>query len=697
MKQPQTFNLSVAELDSKQAEQELKFLAHRIKQLNIAYYQEDAPLVSDAEYDTLVKRNQELEKKFPLLIRADSPSKMIGSPVKKGFTKIRHKIPMLSLSNCFSLEDVKEFIDRIKRFLGLEEESPIELMCEPKFDGLSFGAMYKKGKLVFAVTRGDGYEGEDITLNIKTIKNFPLNIDLDLDEFEVRGEIFMTREDFDNVNEERRSENLPVFANPRNAAAGSIRQLDPAITARRRLKYFVYSTGFSTQEIATNQFELLKKCKELGFEVNHLSQKLSTLEQIEKFYEQIYKDRATIPYDIDGIVYKVNDFNLQKRLGFVARAPRWATAHKFPAEQAKTIVKDIRVQVGRTGALTPVAELEAVNVGGVIVRRATLHNADEIKRKDIRIGDTVIIERAGDVIPKILKVDSHARQSKSIEFEMPSYCPICESPVEKIKGEAVTRCTGELKCEAQLIERIRHFVSRNALNIAGLGESQIEFFYTKNLIHDPADIFLLEERDKHSLRKISNFSGWGKKSVENLFTAIETSKNVRLDKFIFALGIRYVGEVTAKLLAEQYISLDKFKMAMEALAGNDINIENQLLNIDGIGSKVVNALKNFFSQEESKSIFDRLCSHLNIQNMEIKHNHSPISGKKIVFTGTMQEMTRSEAKSIAENLGAKISSAVTSNTDFVVAGEDAGSKLKKAQELNIKILTEEDWKNLLSQ
>lgn len=695
MKQPETLKLPIEELSAEQAEQELAYLAKWIVRLNKAYYQDDAPLVSDAEYDALFQRNSALERKFPSLVRSDSPSKKIGGGIKKGFIKRKHKQPMLSLSNCFSIEEVEDFALRVKRFLGMSKDSHMEFMCEPKIDGLSFAATYKKGVLEFALTRGDGYEGEDITPNIKTIKNFPQQIPLSMEKFEVRGEIFMSRIDFDDLNEERKIRGQPLFANPRNAASGSIRQLDPTITASRKLKYFVYATGYCSEEIASSQHKLLDKCHDLGFEINHFSKKLSSLAEIEKFYEQIYRDRARIPYDIDGIVYKVDDFTLQKRLGFIARSPRWATAHKFPAEQAKTILNKITVQVGRTGALTPVAELEPVNIGGVIVRRATLHNEDEIKRKDIRIGDTVVIERAGDVIPKIVKVDSHARKSEALEFTMPNYCPVCASPVERIEGEAVARCTGELKCEAQILEKMRHFVSRNALNIDGLGEAQIEFFYERNLLHTPVDIFTLEERDKKSSEKIKDLPGWGEKSANNLFQAIKKSSTVSLDKFIYALGIRYVGEVTAKTLVGQYASITGFNEAMDKLGRNDQEIESQLLDIDGIGGKVVNALKNFFSQPESRDIFNQLLDMLTITDISGKNLNSPIAGKRIVFTGTMTYMTRSEAKSLAESLGAKNSSSVSSNTDFVVAGEEAGSKLKKAKELGIKILSEQEWRKLI--
>ncbi|MEQ9116378.1 MAG: NAD-dependent DNA ligase LigA [Rickettsiales bacterium] len=695
MKRPSTFNIDAEKLDSHEAELELEFLAKEIAKHNHAYYQEDAPKISDQEYDELFKRNQILEDKFPLLIRGDSPSKKIGSEVKKGFSKITHKTPMLSLGNCFSMDDVGDFIDRVKRFLGLGSSQFVDLMCEPKIDGLSFAAMFQSGKLEYAVTRGDGYVGEDITANVKTIKNFPQNIDEKMDQFEVRGEIFIDRDDFDAINQNRKEQGLQLFANPRNAAAGSVRQLDSKVTAERNLKYFIYSVGFCSKPVANNQNDLLKKLESFGFEVNHLSKKCSDLKQIEEYYNRIYSDRPEIPYDIDGIVYKVNDFALQERLGFVARSPRWATAHKFPAEQAKTFVNDITIQVGRTGALTPVALLEAVNVGGVIVRRATLHNADEIKRKDIRIGDKVIIERAGDVIPKIVKVESHQRGSKSVEFEMPNKCPVCSSEVERIEGEAATRCTGELKCEAQLIERIRHFVSRNAMNIDGLGESQIEFFYEKNLIKTPADIYKLQSSNKDSLSRIEHFPGWGKKSVENLFDSIEKSRNVPLNKFIYSLGIRFVGEVTAKMLAQHSVSLDNFTDMMNKLSNNDQAIEAQLLNIDGIGSKVVDALKNFFKQEESNKIFIDLCNHLNVTDVEERDIDSKLAGKKIVFTGTMSKMTRNEAKAKAESLGAKISSSVSAATDFLVAGEEAGSKLKKAKELGVKILDEDAWLELI--
>lgn len=697
MKKPATLNLNVNELDSYQAEKELEYFSKYIAELNKAYYQEDKPKVSDAEYDALFMRNQQIEKSFPLLIRTDSPSNKVGSQVKKTFKKIKHKIPMLSLSNCFSIEDVADFIERVKRFLGMNEEENIAIMCEPKIDGLSFAAMYKKGVLEYAVTRGDGYEGEDITANIRTIKSFPQKIDLQFDEFEVRGEIYMTRDDFDQVNIARKENNQQIFANPRNAAAGSIRQLDPSITAERNLKYYVYATGFCSEVFAKTQEELLHGLKDLDFLVNNLSCKLSSISEIEKFYEEIYRKRPVIPYDIDGVVYKVNDFKLQERLGFIARSPRFATAHKFSAEQAKTILNKIIVQVGRTGALTPVAELEPVNVGGVIVKRATLHNEDEIERKDIRVGDTVIIERAGDVIPKIIKVESHEKDSERIKFVMPKNCPVCGSITRKVDGEAVLRCTGELKCEAQIRERMIHFVSRNALNIDGLGENQIEFFYEKGFLKDPSDIFLLEEKDKRGLISIKNLPGWGEKSAENLFNAIEKSRMVDLDRFIYALGIRHVGEVTAKMLAQQYNSIDNFEHSMFDLVNGNMTVEVQLLDIDGIGSKVVEALKNFFKQQESTEIFKKLCNILIIRDAKQLNIKSPISGKKLVFTGSLVQMTRDEAKAQAEALGAKILSSVSVNTDYVIAGEEAGSKLDKAKELGLKILSEQEWRDLINE
>lgn len=699
MKPPKTLNAAYDKLHSDEAEVELEYLARIISQYNKAYYEHEKPLVSDAEYDMLFQRNIDIEKKFPLLKRHDSPAEKIGSDiVQSSFKKIEHLVPMLSLSNCFSMEEVADFIKRTKRFLGLaqQEDFAIELVCEPKFDGLSFTALYEKGELKYGATRGNGLEGEDVTENIKVVNGFPTKINTGIDKLEVRGEIFITHQEFERINQDRQKENLFLFANPRNAASGSIRQLDIEVTRSRNLEYIVYAIGFASEEVADTQEHLLKKLKSFGFKVSDLYKKTASLKEIEEFYDQLYDSRSKMPFDIDGIVYKVNDFKLQERLGFIARSPRFAIAHKFPAKQAKTLLKSITVQVGRTGALTPVAELEPINIGGVMVKRATLHNQDEIDRKDIRIGDMVVVERSGDVIPNIVEVDLRMRPEVSKKFTLPDKCPVCGSIAKREGDEAVLRCTGELMCEAQRLEHLRHFASKAAFDIEGLGEKQIAFLYEAGYIKTPADIFLLEKNQQMFAVPLESQEGWGKKSVDNLYAAIEKAKNITLDRFIYSLGIRHVGATNAKLLARQFENFANFYQQMLAFANGDRYIEENLLLIDGIGAKVVDSLKMFFSQEYNTQIALDLSKLLNIAEYKPTTVNSPIADKKVVFTGTLETFTRDEAKATAEKLGAKVLSSVSANTDYVIAGKDAGSKLKKAQELSVKVLSEEEWKDLIS-
>lgn len=691
---PITISRPISELDYFEAEAELIWLASAIEQYNNAYYGKNTPLVTDAEYDALFQRNILLEEKFPLLKMPNSPSEKIGSSVAKSrLKKIQHKLPMLSLTNCFSIGDVQDFIDKAKRFLSINHD--IEIFCDPKIDGLSFSAMYKNGSLHHVSTRGNGFEGEEITENMKTIQNFPINIDTAIDELEIRGEIFLTRQEFDRINREREKKQLPLFANPRNAAAGSIRQLDVNVTKSRKLEYIAYSVGFYTSELANTQEHLINELKKLGFNINNNYCKTSDINTMEIFYDKLYNDRVTIPYDIDGIVYKVNDFLLQNRLGFIARSPRFATAHKFPAEQAQTKIKDISIQVGRTGALTPVAELEPINIGGVIVRRATLHNQDEINRKDTRIGDTVIIERSGDVIPHIISVNLQRRPKNTIKFIIPNKCPVCNSDAKKDDAESVIRCTGNLQCKAQILERLIHFASKKAFDINGLGQKQVIFLYENKYIITPVDIFHLTEIDsrKNFTTQLEYNDRWGKKSVENLYQSIETSKNVSLSRFIYSLGIRHVGEVTAKLIAQQCKSFEVFYNNIvdnkQSIIANDLSL------VDGIGFKVIDSISDFCKSEHNRKIIKDLGAILNIENYkEVSTTSSILNGKKIVFTGSLVNTTRAEAKAKAESLGAKVLSAVSSSADYVVAGESAGSKLKKAQELNIKILTEQEWFNI---
>lgn len=695
-------DLEPGSLSKEQAEHELARLAIEIKKHDDLYYQKDAPVISDAAYDALRIRNEQIEKLFPDLIREDSPSKTVGAKPLEKFGKVEHKVPMLSLANAFTRENIKDFVDRVKRFLGLSEDEGIEFFAEPKIDGLSFSARYENGIFVQGATRGDGFVGEDITENLKVVHGFPLRLisaqDGEQPEvLEVRGEVYMSHNNFTKLNKRNEEIGAKIFANPRNAAAGSLRQLDSGITASRHLQYFIYSVSeLGNINIGSTQSEALQNLGAMGFSTNHEARITSDVDSMLELYENIYRKRPKLEYDIDGVVYKVNRFDLQARLGSVSRSPRWAIAHKFPAEQAKTILEKISVQVGRTGALTPVANLTPINVGGVIVSRATLHNEDEIARKDIREGDTVILQRAGDVIPQIVAVDLSMRQKNSIKFEMPQYCPVCGSMAVREEEEAVRRCTGGLICEAQAVERLKHFVSRNAFDIEGLGEKQIEAFFGEGIIKNPVDIFTLQQRDEENkFGSIVNREGWGKKSAENLFNAINQRCKIKLDRFIYALGIRHVGQGIARLLALNYGSFERFKEQVSgAMFQEEKKIPESLLAIDGIGHKVAESIAEFFIEPHNIEIINRLCKIIEIENMESVSGDSPISGKTVVFTGTLIKMTRQEAKAKAESLGAKVAGSVSNKTDYVVAGEDAGSKLKKATELGVKVLTEDEWVEL---
>ncbi len=684
-------NKLVENLSQKEAKSELEYLATEIARHDRLYYLSSDPEISDADYDYLRKRNSQIEEKFPDLVLKDSPNKKIGA-ISDDFSKVKHIVPMLSLSNAFLKEDVLDFIERIRNFLNLPEIQDIPMFCEPKIDGLSFSIRYEDGHLVKAATRGDGQVGEDITENIKQVVGIPLilkhkNLPKIL---ELRGEVYMRHDDFAELNLRQEQEDGKIFANPRNAAAGSLRQLDPQITLSRKLHYFVYGLGEVDANFARNQSEINQKFAELGFCTNNLSRVCNNLDEIIKLYEEIYAIRPKLDYDIDGMVYKVNELGLQERLGNVTRSPRWAIAHKFPAEQGKTILENIIIQVGRTGTLTPVAELKPINIGGVVVSRATLHNQDEIKRKDIRLGDTVIIQRAGDVIPQIVAVDLSLRSKDSQEFIFPNYCPSCGSIVVREEEEAAIRCESSLSCPAQIVESLKHFVSKGAFDIDGLGEKQIEEFYQDKIISKAADIFLLEKKDKNNpLTSLSNRPGFGKKSIDNLFKAIREKRQISLDRFIYALGIRFVGKTTARTLAIYYKSFSNWYNSMCSL----VKAEEfaRLMSIDGIGKKLAESLKLFFSEEHNILVINELAALLNILDIEEIKNDSVIAGKIIVFTGTLTKITRNEAKARAEKLGAKVSGSVSKNTDYVVAGESAGSKLKTAKELGVKILSEEEW------
>jgi len=695
MDKPKTISKDVSELSTEEAKKELEYLANIITKYNYEYYIEDNPTVTDAEYDKLFARNLTIEEKFPELKRFNSPSDRVGADVAGISKTVKHLTPMLSLSNCHSIEDLEKFIIKIARFLG-DNKTP-EFICEPKIDGASLNLFYLNGMLKHAATRGNGFEGEDITENVKQISGIPDKIDIHIEKIEFRGEVFITKEEFESINKLREEENLPLFANPRNAAAGSLRHLDPQVTQSRNLKYFVYGVGEQDEKVAHTQEELLRKMKELGFCVNEKFAKSQSIEEIESFYNSICEERANMPYDIDGVVYKVNDFLLQKRLGYVSRSPRFAIAHKFPADQAKTILDDIVVQVGRTGAVTPVAYLRPINVGGVMVQRASLHNYDEIKRKDIRVGDTVVVERAGDVIPYVVEVDKKLRLDNAKSFDFPSHCPVCGSVLKRDTDEAIFRCPGELKCEAQVIQRIEHFVSKGAFDIDGLGAKQVIFLYKNKYIANPVDIFFLRDVRSDQGVELEKQPGWGGKSVKNLYESIEKSKNISLERFIFALGIRYIGEVTARILASQYQSFEAFFGDMLALSKEEEGMDVKLLSSDGIGAIVVGALKSFFSEAYNVEIVKNLSEVLSIKDYKKIVLRSPLNDKKVVFTGALQNMTRGEAKERAKSKGCKVMSAVSANTDYVIAGSDPGSKVKKAKDLGIKILDEDKWEKLLDE
>lgn len=678
-----------------EAKKQLEYLAKEIEKADIAYYQNDAPYLDDAAYDKLRRLNDALEAKFPALIRNDSPSKRVGAMVKSEFKKVELSVPMLSLADIFSEEELKDFIMSIKRFLNSSDD--IIFTSEPKMDGLSFSALYVNGIFTRGSTRGDGKIGEDITENLKAIRGFPLFLNKEAPEvFEVRGEVFMSKADFLALNQKNEEEHKKTFANPRNAAAGSLRQLDTRITKERRLSFLVYTWGEVSEIRWKSQVEFLEYVKELGFPVNPYNKVCRNEQELLDSFETLMENRADLPYDIDGIVYKVNDLELQKRLGFLTRTPRWAIAHKFPAEQAITRLNNIRVQVGRTGALTPVADLEPVNVGGVLVSHATLHNEDEIKRKDIRIGDMVIIQRAGDVIPQVVSVLTEKRSTELPEFQFPTVCPECGAHAIREEDEAVRRCTGGLSCPAQAVERLKHFVSREAFNIEGLGDKVIDEFYKEGIIKTPYDIFTLEERNKpadlfsasQSLN-LENREGWGKKSVSKLFDAINKSKSISLQKFIYALGIRQVGTATAYLIAKHYHTFTAF---MSAMVQQDLQL---LVSIDGIGPAMAKDIVEFFKEEHNLTVINDLLSVISIEEFEgIANTTSEIFGKTIVFTGTLTTLTRSEAKSKALAFGAKVAGSVSTNTDYVIAGENAGSKLKKAQKLGVKVITEEEFNRI---
>jgi DNA ligase (NAD+) len=685
------------ELTPAEAKAELKRLAKEIARHDTLYHQKDAPEISDAEYDALVRRNRAIEGLFPSLKRTDSPSARVGAEPAAGFAKVRHLHPMLSLDNAFDREDVADFIGRIRRFLGRKDEAEIELSVEPKIDGLSANLRYEDGAFTIGATRGDGTIGEDITANLRHVAGIPhkLKDPHPPKLIEIRGEVYFPHDAFFALNKQREKDGEPVFANPRNAAAGSVRQLDANITKSRPLKFFAYAMGEvqGWRNEPKLHSEAIQRLKQWGFAVNPETRVADTLDEALAFYDAMAKKRADLNYDIDGVVYKVNDLALQNRLGFVGRAPRWATAHKFPAEQAVTTLNDISIQVGRTGALTPVAKLEPITVGGVVVSNATLHNEDEIARKDIRIGDKVIVQRAGDVIPQIVGVVDADRKGRGKPYKFPDRCPVCGSHAVREEGEAVRRCTGGLICPAQAMERLRHFVSRGAFDIEGLGYKHIEAFYRDNLVKSPVDIFRLHGHRKELMER----EGWGESSVGNLLGAIEARRTVPLDRFIYALGIPQVGEATAKLLARHYRTLKDWRAAMLEAARDREGAEYQdLNNIDQIGESVAGDILDFFAEKHNVEVLDALSKEVTAEEVQARRaSNSPVSGKTVVFTGALTRMTRDEAKARAESLGAKVASSVSKKTDYVIVGEDAGSKAAKAQELGVKMLSEDEWLELI--
>lgn len=698
---------------------EIANLIKEIEKHNDLYYNESSPTISDSEYDVLMHRLRKLESDYPNLLRSDSPTQRVGSPIQDKFHKVAHKVPMLSLDNGFDESDISDFIARIKRFLKLSDDFPLSLCAEPKIDGLSLSLFYDRGILSLAATRGDGSIGEDVTLNARTISDIPheltgKNIP---SEIEIRGEVYIPKSDFLKLNKRLEKSGKKTYVNARNTASGSLRQLDSTITASRPLCFFAHGWGhISSVPSDIGQLEMMQRIASWGIPITPLMDNFISLSSLLSHYSLIESRRSKLDYEIDGVVYKVDDLDLQFRLGFVSRSPRWAIAHKFSAETATTIINDIEIQVGRTGALSPVARLEPVNVGGVLVSNATLHNEDYIAGIgsdgtpirdgiDLRIGDTVSIYRAGDVIPKIMSVDIKKRKKSSKPYEFPVRCPVCDSDAIREQGEksgsqdSVRRCVGNFRCPAQNIERLRHFVSRRAFDIDGLGEKQIESFFAWGLVSVPSDIFTLEDRDSSpdNLQKLKNRDGFGELSVSNLFSSIRDRRTISFSRFLYSLGIRHIGEGNSNLLARHYGDYDSLLKALDSSSSYTGDSWDDLCNIDGIGDSAARALVEFFTTSESRSLVDDLIVHLTIPALESASYDSPVSGKTIVFTGSLVSLTRDEAKSIAERLGAKVSGSVSSKTDILVAGEKSGSKLRKAQDLGIEVLSEQEWNSIVEQ
>lgn len=685
-------------LTEEEAKAELARLAHDIAENDRLYYQDDAPRLSDADYDALRRRNDEIEKRFPELIRHDSPSQRVGAKPAERFEKVRHARPMLSLDNAFTSEDVIDFVGRVRRFLGMGADEELVLVAEPKIDGLSSSLRYEHGRLALAATRGDGAEGENVTANVRTIGDVPKIIRRGMPEvFEVRGEVYMSHADFAELNRRQERTGEKIFANPRNSAAGSLRQLDPAITARRPLRFFAYHWGEASKLPGATHWDVLQALKSWGFPVNPLTRRCRSVDEVLEFYNEVQHKRADLGYDIDGVVYKVDRLDLQNRLGFVSRSPRWAIAHKFPAEQAESSVERIAVYVGRTGALTPVAHIKPVTVGGVVVQNVSMHNEDEVARKDVRVGDTVIVQRAGDVIPQLVSVVLERRPKGTHRYKMPDRCPVCGSYATREinpktgEPESARRCVNTLSCPAQAVERLRHFASRDAFDIEGLGEKTVAEFFEDGLLREPADIFHLETRYGHGAKAIMEREGWGEQSAGKLFRAIDARREISLDRFILALSIPHVGETTARLLARNFHSLKAFLSSMEG--GHAVE---DLDAIEGIGDVMAVAIKSFFAEKHNREAIAHLLECVEVEDFAAPaHANSALAGKTVVFTGTLERMTRNEAKARAEAMGAKVAGSVSKRTDLVVAGPGAGSKLKNAEAFGVKVISEDDWLSLI--
>ena len=704
----------VADLTKAQAKVELKRLTLELERHDNAYYQDDAPKISDSEYDALRKRFNAIEARFPEFVTSDSPSQKIGAAPSGKFKKIRHSVPMLSLDNAFAEQDVLDFVARIRRFLKLGDDDRIDFSAEPKIDGLSMSLRYEKGELVTAATRGDGAEGEDVTANIRTLEDVPKKLKgRNVPEVcEVRGEVYMTKQAFLALNERQKATGDTIFANPRNSAAGSLRQKDPSITASRPLGFFAYAWGQMSTMPEGTQSGMIGWFERCGFKTNPLMKLCHSVEQLIAFHRKIEEQRAKLDYDIDGVVYKLDRIDWQERLGFVSRTPRWAIAHKFPAERAMTVLRDIEIQVGRTGSFTPVGKLEPVGVGGVIVQNVTLHNEDYIRGigghgeqlregRDIRIGDTVVIQRAGDVIPQVVDVVLDKRPANAKPYQFPKKCP-CPLHTDVVREETATgeegaraRCTGEFACPYQKIEHLKLFASRRAFDIEGLGEKQIEFFFEQQWVREPADIFTLPARNAKI--KLEGHEGYGETSVRNLFSAIEERRRISLERFIYALGMRHVGETTALALARGYGSWKTFHDACLRVAQGDEEAIAEMDALDQIGDTVIASVRAYFGESHNRGIVERLTKQVTILDAEKPKSNSAVAGKTVVFTGALERMTRDEAKAMAERLGAKVSGSVSKKTDYVVAGPGAGSKLAEAKKHGVEVLSEDQWLKMIGQ